>query len=137
MKKILAAILLCCIIFSCTDTKKQEKDLFNEVIKVHDEVMSKEQLIMTNKMQLDTLIKDSVSAEVTAAAKKHTAELDSADARMEDWMHNFDAENKGKSHDEIMAYLTDQKKKIDAIDSSFNVTVAAAAKFIKQNKTTK
>ena len=137
MKKLLAALLLSFVIFSCTDTKKQEKDLFNEVIKVHDQVMSKEQLIMINKMQLDTLIKDSISAEITAAAKVHSAALDSTDARMENWMHNFDAENKGKSHDEIMTYLADQKKQIDAIDSSFNLTVAAAAKFIKQHKTTK
>ncbi len=137
MKRLLALLFLSFIIFSCTDTKKQEKDLFNEVIKVHDRVMGKEQLIMTNKMQLDTLIRNSTSTEVTAAAKTHSTALDSTDARMENWMHNFDAENKGKSHDEIMTYLTNQKKLIDAIDSSFNNTVAAAAKFIKQNKTTK
>lgn len=135
MKKITAVLFLSFVIFSCTDTKKQEKDLFDEVIKVHDRVMGKEELIMTNKMQLDTLIKQNKSPEVNAAAATHIKALDSADTRMEDWMHNFDAENKGKSHDEIITYLTDQKKKIDAIDSSFNVTVAAASKFIKENKT--
>jgi hypothetical protein len=135
MKKIIAALLLSFIILSCTDTKKQEKDLFNEVIKVHDLVMSKDQLIMINKMQLDTLIKQNKSPEITAEATQHSKALDAADTNMENWMHNFDAENKGKSHEEIMTYLTDQKKKIDAIDSSFNVTVAAASKFIKQNKT--
>jgi GTPase involved in cell partitioning and DNA repair len=135
MKKIIAALFLSFIILSCTDTKKQEKDLFNEVIKVHDSVMSKDQLIMINKMQLDTLIKQNKTPEITAEATKHSKALDAADTNMEDWMHNFDAENKGKSHEEIMTYLTDQKKKIDAIDSNFNVTVAAASKFIKQNKT--
>jgi hypothetical protein len=54
---------------------------------------------------------------------------------MENWMHNFDAENKGKSHEEIMTYLTESKKEINAIDSNFNVVVADASKFIKQNKT--
>lgn len=137
MKKLIAAILLSFVIFSCTDTKKQEKDLFNDVIKVHDRVMGKEELIMINKMQLDTLIKDSISADISATAAMHSKALDSADTRMENWMHNFDAENKGKSHGQIMTYLTDQKKQIDAIDNSFNVTVAAAAKFIKQNKITK
>lgn len=135
MKKIITALFLSFIILSCTDTKKQEKDLFNEVIKVHDNVMSKDQLIMINKMQLDTLIKQNKSPEITAEATQHSKALDAADTNMEDWMHNFDAENKGKSHEEIMTYLADQKKKIDAIDSSFNVTVAAASKFIKQNKT--
>jgi GTPase involved in cell partitioning and DNA repair len=135
MKKIIAVFFLSFIIFSCSDTKKQEKDLFNEVIKVHDRVMGKDQLIMVNKMQLDTLIKQNKSPEITAQATQHSKALEAADTNMENWMHNFDAENKGKSHDEIIAYLTDQKKKIDAIDSSFNVTVAAASKFIKQNKT--
>jgi GTPase involved in cell partitioning and DNA repair len=135
MKKIIAAVFLSFIIFSCTDTKKQEKDLFNEVIKVHDRVMGKDQLIMINKMQLDTLIKQNKAPEVTAEATQHSKALEAADTDMENWMHNFDAEEKGKSHEEIMTYLTDQKKKIDAIDSNFNVTVAAASKFIKQNKT--
>lgn len=135
MKKIIAALFLSFIIFSCSDTKKQEKDLFNEVIKVHDRVMSKDQLIMINKMQLDTLIKQNKTPEITAEATQHSKALNAADTNMENWMHDFDAENKGKSHAEIMTYLADQKKKIDAIDSSFNVTVAAASKFIKQNKT--
>jgi uncharacterized protein involved in high-affinity Fe2+ transport len=133
MKKIIVALFLSFIIFSCTDTKKQEKDLLNEVIKVHDVVMSKDQLIMINKMQVDTLIKQ--KPEITAEATQHSKALEDADTNMENWMHNFDAENKGKSHEEIMTYLADQKKKIDAIDSSFNFTVAAASKFIKQNKT--
>ena len=122
------------VLFSCTDKKKQEKDLFDEVIKVHDRVMGKEELIMTNKMQLDTLIKENRSPEITAVAMQHSKALDSADTNMENWMHNFDAENKGKSHEEIMTYLTGQKKQINAIDSNFNVVVANASKFIKQNK---
>jgi GH25 family lysozyme M1 (1,4-beta-N-acetylmuramidase) len=134
MKRIIAALFLSFIIISCTDTKKQEKDLFEEVIKVHDRVMGKEQLIMTNKMQLDTLIKQNKTPEITAGATQHSKALEVADTDMENWMHNFDAENKGKSHDQIMSYLTDQKKKIDAIDSNFNVTIAAASKFVKQNK---
>ena len=123
------------VLFSCTDKKKQEKDLFDEVIKVHDRVMGKEDLIMTNKMQLDTLIKENRSPEITAVAMQHSKALDSADTNMENWMHNFDAENKGKSHEEIMTYLTGQKKEINAIDSNFNIVVANASKFIKQNKT--
>ncbi|QHS57197.1 hypothetical protein GWR56_17235 [Mucilaginibacter sp. 14171R-50] len=135
MKKIIVALCVSFVLFSCTDKKKQETDMLNEVIKVHDRVMEKENLIMINKMQLDTLIKANISAHVTDSAKLHITELDSADSRMENWMHGFDAENKGKSHDEIMTYLTAEKKKIDAIDSNFNIVVANASKFIKQNKT--
>jgi hypothetical protein len=135
MKKIFAAVsLVSVVLFSCTDTKKQEKDLFNEVIKVHDQVMAKEEVLMTNKMQLDTLIKENKKPEINAAATQMVKQLDSVDTRMENWMHNFDAENKGKSHSEIITYLTDQKKQIDAIDKQFNTTIAASSTFIKQNK---
>jgi hypothetical protein len=132
MKKLFIAACLSFIVFSCTDTKKQEKDLFTEVVKVHDQVMGKEELIMINKMQLDTIIKK--RPEVAAQASAHSKALDSVDTRMENWMHNFDAENKGKSHNEIMSYLTEQQKQINAIDSSLNIAVAAASKFVKQNK---
>jgi hypothetical protein len=134
MKKIISALLLSLVLFSCTDTKKQEKDLFDQVIKVHDRVMGKEELIMNSKMQLDTLLKHNQNAEVTGKANALTKSLDSADTQMENWMHNFDAENKGKSHDEIMRYLNGQKKEIDSIDSNFNAVLTAASTFIKQNK---
>ncbi|MBL4676456.1 MAG: hypothetical protein JKY70_09675, partial [Mucilaginibacter sp.] len=116
------------------DKQKQEKDLLNEVITVHDRVMGKDELVMINKMQLDTLIKDSISADITTKAISLRSNLDSVDSRMEKWMHNFDAENKGKSHDEIVTYLTDQKKQITALDSNLNIAVKTADTFIKQNK---
>jgi hypothetical protein len=134
MKNVISALLLCFVLFSCTDTKKQEKDLFEQVIKVHDRVMGKEELIMNSKMQLDTLLKRNQNAEVTSKANALTKSLDSADTQMENWMHNFDAENKGKSHDEVMRYLNVQKEEINAIDSNFDVVLAAASTFIKQNK---
>ena len=135
MKKIIAVALLSFALFSCTDTKKQEKDLLNEVIKIHDEVMAKDGLLMTNKMQLDTLIKESKNPALNTSATALVAALDSADSKMENWMHNFDAENKGKSHEQIMTYLTDQKQQIEAIDKQLNTSVAASSQFIKQNKT--
>jgi len=134
MKKILAALLVSFALLSCKDEKKQEKDLLNEVIKVHDQVMEKDQLIMTNKMQLDTLMQQNKDPQLNNEAKKLSAQLDSADARMEDWMHKFDAENKGKSHQQIMDYLSAQKSTIEAIDKQFNTTIATSSAFVKQNK---
>ncbi|RFZ94508.1 hypothetical protein D0C36_02880 [Mucilaginibacter conchicola] len=134
MKKLFAAAILSATLFSCADKQQQEKDLLNEVIAIHDRVMEKDELVMINKMQLDTLIKDSVSADVTTKAISLRGNLDTVDSRMEKWMHNFDAENKGKSHDEIITYLTDQKKQISALDSNLNIAVKTADTFIKQNK---
>jgi hypothetical protein len=135
MKKIIAATLLSLALFSCTNAnKKQEKDLLNDVIKTHDRVMSKDELIMINKMRLDTLVKETKDTMFKAVATKLITELEVADAKMEDWMHNFDAENKNKSHEEIMAYLTDQKKQIENIDKQLSTAITSSSNFIKQNK---
>jgi PBP1b-binding outer membrane lipoprotein LpoB len=77
MKKIIAATILSFVLFSCTDNKKQEKDLLNEVIKTHDRVMAKDELIMINKMQLDTLIKENKIPEITKAVATKLSKLDS------------------------------------------------------------
>jgi hypothetical protein len=134
MKRIIAATLLSLALFSCTDTKKQEKNLLNEVIKTHDRVMSKDELIMINKMQLDTLVKETKDTAFKAAAIKLITELEVADAKMESWMHNFDAENKNKSHEEIMTYLNDQKKQIESIDKQLSTAITSSSNLIKQNK---
>jgi hypothetical protein len=58
--------------------------------------------------------------------------VDDADNAMSDWMHKFDAENKGKSHQEIMDYLEAQKKLISKIDTQINVAVTGSTKYITQ-----
>jgi len=133
MKRILAAALLSFMLYSCADTKKQEETLLNEVIAVHDKVMAKDEQIMKNKMKLDTLIKENKKPELTPVATELRTKLDSADAKMENWMHKFDAENKGKKHDEIMTYLTGQKGEIEAIDKNFDASITEASEFLKQN----
>ena len=134
MRRIIAATLLSIALFSCADTKKQEKDLLTEVIKTHDHVMSKDELVMINNMKLDTLIKETKDPLFKVEATKFVAELEAADVKMEDWMHNFDAENKNKSHEEIITYLTDQKKQIDSIDKQLTSAISSSSTFIKQNK---
>ena len=110
--------MLSLALFSCTDPKKQEKDLMDQVIGVHDKVMAKESQLMKNKMQLDTMLKASIVPAAKTSINSMVQSLDHTDANMEDWMHKFDAENKGKSHEEIMTYLTDQKKQIDNINKA-------------------
>lgn len=130
MKKYIIIIFAGVVLLGCADGKKQEKLLLDSVIAVHDKVMGNEEQLMKNKMILDSLRKhDSVTV-----AKGQITELlksvDSADNAMSDWMHKFDAENKGKSHQEIMDYLGDQKKKITAIDSQINAAVSESNKFL-------
>jgi len=132
MKKHLLAAAGITLLLGCTDTKKQEKDLLNQVIAVHDKVMANDEQLMKNKMLLDSLVKNNTPNINKDTAKVYLKQVDDADSVMSDWMHKFDAENKGKSHQEIMDYLETQKKLISKIDTQINVAVTASTKYITQ-----
>lgn len=132
MKKLSLALLAGIALAACTDTKKQEKDLLNQVIAVHDKVMASDEQLMKNKMLLDSLVKNNSTTINKDSAKVYVKLVDDADNAMSDWMHNFDAENKGKSHQEIMDYLEAQKKLISKIDTQITTAVAGSTKYITQ-----
>jgi hypothetical protein len=125
MKKLLAAAVISLLFFSCADPKKQEKELLDQVIATHDSVMVKDELVEKAKFQLDTLSKKDSTLKADTTTTQLVTLLDNTNAKMEDWMHKFDAENKGKSHEEIMAYLAGQQKQIKAIDKDFDKAISA------------
>ncbi|MEN0054797.1 MAG: hypothetical protein AAGC65_14075 [Mucilaginibacter sp.] len=126
MKKYIPTLITAFVLFGCADTKKQEKLLLDSVIAIHDKVMSSDEQLMKNKMLLDSLIKQNPND----SAKVYLKQVDDADNAMSDWMHKFDAENKGKSHQQIVDYLTDQKNKITVIDSQINTAVSTSNKYL-------
>jgi succinate dehydrogenase flavin-adding protein (antitoxin of CptAB toxin-antitoxin module) len=132
MKKYLFIALGATLMLACTDTKKQEKDLLNQVIAVHDKVMANDEQLMKNKMLLDSLVKHNAPNINKDTAQVYLKLVDDADNAMSDWMHKFDAETKGKSHQEIMDYLEAQKKLISKIDTQINVAVTGSTKYITQ-----
>lgn len=132
MKKHLFVAIGTALLLACTDTKKQEKDLLNQVIAVHDKVMASDEQLMKNKMLLDSLIKHNAPNINKDTAQVYLKLVDDADNAMSDWMHKFDAETKGKSHQEIMDYFEAQKKLISKIDTQINVAVTGSTKCITQ-----
>jgi succinate dehydrogenase flavin-adding protein (antitoxin of CptAB toxin-antitoxin module) len=132
MKKHLFIAAGIALLLGCTDTKKQEKDLLNQVIAVHDKVMANDEQLMKNKMLLDSLVKHNAPNINKDTAQMYLKLVDDADNAMSDWMHKFDAETKGKSHQEIMDYLEAQKKLISKIDTQINVAVTGSTKYITQ-----
>ncbi|HTH82167.1 MAG TPA: hypothetical protein VL490_04495, partial [Mucilaginibacter sp.] len=100
MKKILLAAFVMLALNACTDTKKNdEKNALNEVIKIHDKVMGNDELLMQNKMKLDTLIKSTADTAKKAQMVAISNKLVNADNFMETWMESFDPEQKGKQHE--------------------------------------
>jgi len=121
------------LLTACTDSKKQEKDALEQVIKIHDEAMAKSEQAIKGKMLLDSLSKANSNLKNTDI-NKVVSDLSTADEAMEDWMHQFNADNTGKSHEQIMEYLNDQHKKVADVNDRLNSAIEQSEKFISTHK---
>ena len=132
MKK-LSVILLASLVFTaCSNDKKHEKALLDNILKVHDKIMNKDDILMKNKMTLDSLLK--LPAKDTAEKTNMKAvdlKLKAADEAMEVWMHKFDPDvMNNKSHDEIVKYYNEQEKGIKSVDSLMNAAIDESTKYL-------
>ncbi len=116
---------------ACTDKKAQEKAALDSVINVHDKIMGEDEQLMKNKLLLDSLVSKNTPAKDSAVAWISRVVL--ADSAMSTWMHNFDPDMKGKSHDQKMGYLGQQKKLIKRLDTQMNVAVTGSRDFLRKN----
>ncbi|MDB5124271.1 MAG: hypothetical protein JWP94_2400 [Mucilaginibacter sp.] len=133
MKKTAIAIFIGITFLGCSDKRAQKDSALDEVIKVHNKVMSADERLMKNKMMLDTLLqKSDLPGRDTATMLRTNLVL--ADSAMETWMHKFDPDYKGKSDDETIAYLYAQKKQIASIDSQLNKSISESDKFLSKIK---
>jgi hypothetical protein len=131
MKKLIIAAFIGLTLSACSDTKKQEKDLLANILKVHDKVMGNDDALMKNKMQLDSLLKlPAKDTAEKASMRALTLKLEAAEEAMETWMHKFEPDVTNKSHDEIMKYYNDQEKGIMSVDSQINVAIAESNKYL-------
>jgi hypothetical protein len=131
MKRFLPILSVLLLILSCKDVTKQENDLKNEIIAVHDKVMNNDEVLMKNKMKLDTLLKQKKD---TVIVKPLQGKLVAADDAMEKWMSKFQPDMTGKSHDEVMSYYTEQKKQITTVDSAINAAISESNKYLSAHK---
>ena len=135
MKYFPVFLLITLFICSCKDSTQQEKDLLNDILKVLDKVMMKDEALMKNKSRLDSLLK--LPAKDTAEKvnmKGIDLKLVAAGEAMENWMRKFQTDMTGKPHDEVMKYFTDQKKQVMAIDSQVNVALSESNKYFSTHK---
>jgi hypothetical protein len=131
MKKTLITVLIGLTLGACSDGKKQENDLRDNILKVHDKVMANDDILMKNKMQIDSLLKlpQKDTAEKTNM-KAMDLKLAAAEQAMENWMHNFEPDVTNKSHDEVLKYFNAQKKGIMSVDSQMNVAITESNKYL-------
>ncbi|RVU00592.1 hypothetical protein EOD41_11360 [Mucilaginibacter limnophilus] len=135
MKKTLILFAATAIISSgCKDSKneeQQEKQLFTEVMAIHDDLMGYESTLMENKKKLDSLAKNPTLKDSAEILDRN---LTTADDAMGEWMHQFDPDYSGKPHDEAMKYLQQQKQEIQKVDTLTKKAVSESGRFISTHK---
>ncbi len=106
---------------ACNDQKAKEQSLYDQVMATHDEVMPEmgnlRSLSKKLTATLDSLKQDSVNVDSAEVAKINVllSRLDSANASMMQWMHEFEPLEEGTPHGEVMQFLLEEKKKIDKV----------------------
>lgn len=135
MKHLPALLLIALLFFSCKDNTKDEKALLNDILKVHDKVMMKDEALIKDKSRVDSLVKlPSKDTAEKANLRSIGMKLTAADDTMGSWMNKFQTDMSGKSHDEVMKYYTDQKKQVMAVDSLVNTAISDADKYFSTHK---
>lgn len=136
-------LLLLLFVFSACDNSKQEQaDLQKKVIDSHDILMVQMDEIMNKKTKLDSISADfeaikKEKPETDTFALKRSIDslkisLTTADDAMMNWMHQFNPDHTGKSHDEVMNYLKDQQVKIDSVKTLFDQSLSNSELFISK-----
>nr|MBC7612444.1 hypothetical protein [Pseudopedobacter sp.] len=145
--KVLFFILSFIIIISlhsCKDQKAEQKQLQEEVMKTHDELMMDMDKIMNNKSalsqiqnKLDSLKQRNITldtATLNSEIISIKSKLDVSDDTMMKWMNNFNPDYTGKTPSEIMTYLSAQKIKIDAVKTLFTESLSKSDSLITKYK---
>lgn len=135
-------ILFLFVLAACDNSKQEQADLQKEVIDTHDILMVQMDDLMNKKLKLDSIAADFETAVVkqpstdTIALKSTIdslkSELTKADDSMMQWMHQFNPDYTGKSHEEIMAYLNEQKVKIDSVKTLFTTSLTKSEALISK-----
>lgn len=142
---ILTILILSVFVFaSCENAKTKENKLQAEVLAEHDVIMAKMDELTEMQSRLDSLkinlgnIKVS-KPETDTLALKNTidslkTQLSLADDAMMNWMRDFNPDYEGKSHEEIIQYLNEEKTKINAVGVLFEESLSKSSAILSENK---
>jgi PBP1b-binding outer membrane lipoprotein LpoB len=134
MKKIILPLITAVVIAGCADNKAQEKATLDSVLAIHEKVMGTDEILLKNKMLLDSMVKKDTTTVLKDSVSRYLSEVINADSAMSTWMHHFDADMTGKLPAERMIYLRLQKKTITKVDSQINAAISSSDKYLKKMK---
>ena len=110
----------------CTSDECLRKQAYDNVIKVHDEVMPKMSYISELKGQIEERMNATDDSLLIASWQELMVNLDVADEAMWVWMRQFNSDLEEISIDEALAYLKAEQEKIDDIARKIKVAISEA-----------
>jgi regulator of replication initiation timing len=119
MKTILPvlSLVMLSLVWGCGEKKQDNQALYDEVMKVHDEVMPKMDDIYKLKQELKKHISDNPNLvdEKRKTIEATILKLDSASEAMMVWMRNFNPLPDSLGEERAREYLEDQQEKIKSV----------------------
>jgi len=115
---------------------RAQKALYDEVIAVHDEAMTKMETMMHLKGKLQEkidLARENEEVDISELESRVDA-LAAADEAMMQWMRDFEAkDNDSMAHEDIMSYYKEQKEHISEVEERMNEAIARARELTENN----
>lgn len=133
MKKIKYLTLVIIITFNACQQADNELAIKKTIDDLHNEAMVVNEKAVKTTFKLDSLLKDKRKQNNadTIELKKSIHQLNLADDKMMDWMHNFQLDFKG-SKTEALKYFEDQLDSVKQVQIQLEKAIAQAKPFIKQ-----
>lgn len=137
------AILFVMLAFTSCSSEPDYKKVRQEVIDLHDKLMVDGEMAIRNKMALDTLSIQGLSAAKksnptldTTAEKEHikklVAQLKTADDNMMDWMQDFKADIEGMNNAQAVTYFQSEKIKLVKMDSLYKIALDGSKHYLQK-----
>jgi len=131
------------LIISCNN-KSDYTITQKQVLTLHDKVMNEAGRAEGNEIQLKSLLKAGFktaklnqpnldTAAVRAQILTLNKNLSYADDQMENWMHAYNNNLKGKTDEETLSYFNSEKVKVEKLDSLYQSALRSAGDYLKQS----
>ena len=137
----LAILAVTSILFGC-ESERSYKDVRQQVIEIHNEVMADGETAERYRIMLDSLARIQLPINSKNQLQKDTInqqkkiallinKLTKADQHMIDWMQRFQPDIEGKTNSEAIKYFEDEKIKIKKLDFEYQEALKESHAFLK------
>lgn len=126
-------ILITALAFTACQQEDKEQAIKKTIDDLHNEAMVINEKAIKTTFKLDSLLaqKREQKDSDTAALHKTILQLNAADEKMMDWMHDFQLDFKG-SKTEALKYFRDQLDSVKQVQIQLENAIEEAKPFIKQ-----